>query len=287
MSNEELVLLIQQGINTTENITLLYEQTKKFISKTAKKYTPYADLEDLEQEGYLGLYEAIYKYDPDQGNKFLTYASHWISQTINRYLENNGSIVRIPSHYYRRMNQYTVLVKKFPLAYNREPTEREICVYMDLSMQQVHKLKKDIRMRQISSIDKLVSDSENLTLGDTIADTNDLESSVVDELADKQLKELLWSEVDSLPGDTSEVMRKRYINNMTLAAVGETMGVTRERIRQIEAKGLRKLRCRRNFIQRVKEFDVIQTRAYSGGVSSFNRTWTSSTEYVAMKLLEM
>lgn len=288
MSNEELVSLIQQGVNTADNMALLYDQTRHFIYQIANRYKGSSDIEDLEQEGYFGLCEAVKRYDPDQGVKFLSYASHWINQIMMRYIENHGNVVRIPSHNHSRMLQYDNLVKKFARDYNREPTDREICGYLEISKQQLKHLKRDRQMRSISSTDSLLAtDGNELTLGDTIASTEDMEAYVIDKVAAEQLRSVVWSEVDRLPEQQGNALKYRYIGEMTLDAIGQVMGITRESVRQHERKALRSLRCKHDFIRLVKEYDIIQTKAYGGGVSSFNRTWTSSTEYAAMKLLEM
>ena len=96
MTNEQLVALIQAGEDTGSNMALLYDQVKDFIRSVGWQYRDTGEMEDLLQEGYLALYLAIDNYDPAAGVKFLTYASHWIHQRMRRYLQNNGSCMRIP-----------------------------------------------------------------------------------------------------------------------------------------------------------------------------------------------
>ena len=96
MTNEQLVCRIQAGENVAENMKLLYDQVKAFIHMIAIRYQSSGMVEDLEQEGYLALYPAIDGYDPAHGVKFLTYADRWIRQRMQRYLQMNGSSVRLP-----------------------------------------------------------------------------------------------------------------------------------------------------------------------------------------------
>ena len=106
MTNEELVIRIKAGIDPAENMLALYEQVKAFINSIAWKYHGREEIEDLEQEGYLALYDAIDGYAPDTGYKFLTYAKPWIIQRIQRYIENYSCCLRLPSHIQVRLRQY-------------------------------------------------------------------------------------------------------------------------------------------------------------------------------------
>jgi RNA polymerase primary sigma factor len=106
MTNEELVIRIKAGIDPAENMLALYNQVKAFIHKVAWKYQGQEEMEDLEQEGYLALYDAIEGYDPDTGYKFLTYAENWIRQAMRRYIEKNSSSLRLSHQSQARLRQY-------------------------------------------------------------------------------------------------------------------------------------------------------------------------------------
>lgn len=269
-------------------MALLYDQTKKFIRKTACKYKGVTDIEDLEQEGYFGLCEAVQKYDSNQGVMFLSYASHWINQHMRRYIENSSNVVRIPSHAYRKMLKYDDIVKRFQCLAGRMPTDQDLCYYLELSRAQLIELQKNRGMFKIGSTDSVLpGDDNDLTVGETIASNENIENDIVEDMAAEQLKQLIWSEVDSLPEEQAAVIRNKYIGNLTLEAAGRKMGITGGKARTYESKALRELRKRREFKNKIREFDIIQTSAFGGGVGSFNRTWTSSTEYAAVKLLEL
>ena len=105
MTNEQLVARIQAGENTAENMLQLWQQTKAYIYKVAKKYSGYAEMDDLMQEGYLGLNAAVEHYKPDQGTKFISYLTFWLKMRMQRYIENNGS-VRLPSAMYQADMRY-------------------------------------------------------------------------------------------------------------------------------------------------------------------------------------
>ena len=98
MSNEQIVVRIQAGENTADNMLKLWQQTESFIAKLAMSYQGYAELEDLKQEGYIGLCEAVRQYDSDKGVPFINYAAFWIRQVMRRYIDNCCSVVRLPVH---------------------------------------------------------------------------------------------------------------------------------------------------------------------------------------------
>ena len=115
LTNEQLVLRIKAGENTAANMLQLWEQNKGFIYKIALKYQEYEEIDDLMQQGYLGLYDAIDNYDPSQGVKFITYAGYWIKQSMTRYIDNYSSAVRIsvPEQEHIRNYKKVVLVMMF------------------------------------------------------------------------------------------------------------------------------------------------------------------------------
>ena len=117
MDNGQIVSRIQAGENEQENMTLLWQQNRNFITMIARKYSSCAEMEDLEQEGYIGLYEAVRHYDASSEVPFINYAAFWIRQVMRRYIDNCGRVVRIPTHAVDKMQHYkktkSVVVKHF------------------------------------------------------------------------------------------------------------------------------------------------------------------------------
>lgn len=287
MTNEELALMVKQGVDAAENMAQLFGQTEKFIIKIANKYKRFSEMQDLVQEGYIGLYKAVQHYNPVPGVKFLSYAGHWINQAMSRYIDNYGNVVRIPAHSRSKILQYDNLVKKFSCEFGMKPTEREICQHLDISPKQLKLLEKDRYAMFVTSTDVTISEDNDLTIGDTIAGTDNVEDYVIDGLAAGHLKDTIWTEVEHLPDQQGRVLKHRYQDGMSPDAVACITGATKAEVRSNEAKGLRMLKNKRNVRRLAKECDIIATKAYSGGISSFNRTWTSSTEYAALKLMEL
>lgn len=292
MTNEQLVARIKAGENVGENMAQLYEQVRSFIHTVAWKYRGMGELEDLEQEGFLSLYDAVDGYDAAQGVKFLTYAEYWIRQRIRRYLQENGS-VRLPVYCMDRLQQYKRLCSSFQLEYGREPSEREIACLMGLTLEQIREIKKNACMARVGSLDapvKGLDGGEDTTVGDMTASGADQEEEVLDHLQQEQLCTVLWECVDSLPGRQPDVIRKRFQSGMTLDAIGQEYGMTRDAIRQDQMKALRELRKpsrAKRLCPFLPEADRVYSMALVGnGVGRFNRTWTSSTERAALKLNE-
>ena len=285
MTNEQLVIHIKAGEDVSGNMAQLWEQTRRFIHTIAARYQGQAEIEDLEQEGYLALCDAVDGYNPAAGFLFPTYARHRIRQRMVRYIQNNGSI-RVPVHEWERVQKYKKLESAFLVQIGRKPSEDEMAYYMNITLKQVRSLKEVLRMGQMESLDKCFLDDGESTVGDMIPGQEDVEGAVLDVMDAGELQAVLWSEVDTLPDEQPEVIRARFQRGETLRATGERIGVTIERVRQIESKALRELR-KPSHSRKLQPFlpEAIGSRAYSGnGVEAFNRTWTSSTERIAMML---
>lgn len=290
MTNEELVVLIQAGIDTAANMARLWEQNRRFIFKTANKYKGQAEEDDLVQEGYLGLCRAVDGWDPEQGAGFLSYAGYWIRQSMLRYIHNNGT-VRIPVHEQSRLHQYRKLCSEFLLEEGREPTNREIGHYLGLDAGGVRQLKRVAKTAVVKSLDAPApgGEEEGTALSDTVAAPEDAEGMVLDKVQAEQLKAVIWPLVDALPGRQPEVLRARFLERKEFKDIGAETGHSLQNAYQTYRGGLRNLR-QPGKANRLRPFlkDYIDTHAYRGnGAASFSRTGTSSTEWTAIKLSEM
>ncbi len=287
MTNEELVTRIKAGIDVPENMLQLWEQTKAFIHTVALHYQGLAELEDLEQEGYLALYDAVDGYSPEGGRTFLSYASLWMRQRMKRYIENCCHFVRIPVHGQERLHQYRRMENASLVCRGRKPTEKEIMHGMKLDREQLKNLESALRASQIGSLDKSLAEGEDGdTLGDLVACDTDLEGEIAEKVDQDILRAVLWPLVDSLPGRQPDVIRKRYQEGLTLKEIGEMYGVHLSAIHQSELEGLRRLR-RSSGAEKLRAFlpEVLEAQAYRhNGAREFNTTWTSSTERIAMRM---
>lgn len=286
MTNEQLVLRIQAGENEAENMLELWQQNKGFIYKMAIKYKGYAEIEDLLQESYFGLHEAVQHYDSTMKVPFVNYAAFWIRQTVGRYIKGNGC-VRIPEHVQNLQRKIKKMESQWLSQFGRKPTEWEICRYLGIDLESLKQARKDAKMSKIGSLNVPVGEDGDATLYELVPGNNDMDE-VLEQVQQEQLQTVIWSVVDSLPDKQPDIIRMRYQDNKTLQAVGDSMGLTRERVRQIENKAFRTLRNKRYSDMLLPFLDEeIRSRGMRGnGVGSFNQTWTSSTEKAALWLSE-
>lgn len=291
MTNEQLAARIRSGENVGNNMAALYDQVKDFIHAMAYKYHGQGELEDLEQEGFLALYDAIDHYEADQGVKFLTYASHWIRQRMQKYIQNTGSPLRLSAGRQEAIRKYRKFCTEFQAEQGCKPTEAELCRSLWLTLEQLREIQYDACMTAVKSLDapiKGAEGEEDTTLGELAASATDPCEEVLDRLEQEALCSVLWRCVDSLPGKQPDVIRSRYKDNMTMKQCGQFCGISEAEARKQQIKALRSLRSGEN-AKKLRPFLPADAWIYSGalignGVERFNHTWTSSTERIALEL---
>lgn len=219
------------------NLRLVVSIAKKYNGKSTK-----ISFLDLIQEGNMGLMKAVDKWDYSLGYKFSTYATWWIKQSISKALADQSRAIRIPPHIIEKLSRLAKATNELSIELEREPTTKEIADRIGETEEKVKELRAIVK--DPVSIDQRINEDDDVTLGDLVADEED--NSPIDDIHQEQVSKTISEVLSTLDEREADIIARRFgLGNrkaQTLEEVGKDYGLTKERIRQIEEKAMRKLR---------------------------------------------
>ena len=242
MTNERLVIRVKAGEQTAENMMQLWRQNKAFVAKVAKCYNGYVEMDDLMQEGYIALCEAVEHYEIDKGVLFISYAGFWIKQRLHRYAERSGT-VRLPSGIFQNVVRYKRICKEYAKECGCEPSDVEMRHLLGIDREALDKVKYASQIGQIRSLnDPIGEDCGCLTLGEVVASDQNLEEDVIQKRDHELMSRALKKAVEEFSERQALVIYKRYWENESQEKIGEMLHCSGSMISSLEKTATRALK---------------------------------------------
>lgn len=285
MSNEELAVYLKENPEDKARQEVLYFQVVNYVKKYINRFFPAADKEDLLQESYFALMKTVNMYNPDKGS-FLNYFTWYLRNYLSRYIyASNGGMCAMLNEL---TDKYERTVRDIENL-GQIPTYETIAERMGVDIKRVKELEKYAERRDYSSTDVSIGEDKSISLIEQLQDYNtDVEGEALDNVEREELKRDIWECVERLPQNHAEVIIRHFKNQEQYKNIAEDLEISYQQVTQRKIEAFRKMREDARTIRQLRPYlDNVRGEAFKGnGVGTFNRTWTSSTERIALKRLE-
>ena len=292
MTNEELVALIQNGENVSENMGLLYQQNKGLIYQITKDYSSFMKdsegMQDLMQESYFGLYTAVFDYDASLGFKFMSCAKWLIKRHIRQYIKRYGNVKRIPPSIFDKISAYNKVKAELQQSHGCTPTDAELMEALGMDEADFQELQRTVRENTCYSLESMISSETGKTLNELVADSFDLEEETIEEMTRQQVNQEIWQQVDKLTDEQQEIIKKSILENESLRQIAREWKTSHVRVSREKKKALDILKSNSVMQEAARTYgiDYDSSAAYHGSFSSFKEHGNSIVEYLALKSVE-
>lgn len=286
LTDEKLAEAAAAGERAKEAMEVLYRRYLPVLGRMACRFGRPDEMEDLMQEGYVGLVLAAEHYRQEKGVPFRSYAVYWIRRSMSRYLEQCGRLIRIPSGRAELMRKYRRLAESWETVKGSAFPDREAACLMGISERQLRRLRQDMAFEEVESLEAPAAAGEENALESFLKGSEGPEKEILDKITGEELKRALWACVDELEREAAEAVRYRYRENMDGETAEDLTDTERKRIRFWLRKGLRELRKPEKTARLRPFLDAYDMGLRGTGVTVFHRTWTSATERAALRLAE-
>lgn len=288
MCNEDLVLLIRQTDNPA-HAEELYNQNLGMIRKVVGYFSKYCDYDDLMQESYLYLMQAVKLWDPDQGTSFSTYLFSVLRYNMRRYCESQNG-VKVPAGIGALVRRYEKACSQFMVNFDREPSPEEALIILQIDRDKLEQIKRAMSaMKPSKSLQEELSGVEDLTLQDVIPDKDNQDQfEIVEDGIDRERAfSVLWDIVDSLGERESAVLRSKYQEGLDIKGIAEKLSMSQNEAQNATHRALRKLRSGpiRSKLNTLY-FDIYGDAMKHSGLTYFRNHNTSATEQTALNMID-
>ena len=287
MDNEKLVQLIRKGENKAENLAALYEGNKRLIYKITSSYRHFAEPEDLYQEAYFGLVEAVDQWDPERTPSFATYAARQIRWTLSRYCIKNGTALTVPENLLRKVYSYRRFLSVFEEEYSRLPTIKETAAGMKIRYREADRIRETEFLLRVASLDQSAAEGSPAQI-DLLQDPDNSIDRLLDDMELDQRAGQLHRLLELIDPVEADILKRRFYAGQTLKECSQDLGLSVYAISERQKRGIYRLRIlMQKEAKDTARNDHIESLALKNtSYSHYKNTFTSSVEKVVLDLLK-